>query len=78
MPTEFYFKIQDFNFDWKITITLLHSHLNTQQRQVHDVTATVGKTPTYKGLWKIWKSAYSKKLFYVYTLNSMAPNFTEI
>jgi len=50
MPTEFYFKIQDFNFDWKITITLLHSHLNTQQRQVHDVTATVGKTPTYRGL----------------------------
>ena len=34
MPTEFCFKIQYFNFDWKITITLLHSHRNTQQWKV--------------------------------------------
>jgi len=44
MHAKFYFEIQYFNFDWKITITLLHSHRNTQQWQVHDVTATVGKT----------------------------------
>ena len=34
MLTEFYFKIQYFNFDWEITITLLHSYRNTQQWQV--------------------------------------------
>jgi len=34
MPTEFYFEIQYINFDWKITITLLRSHRNTQQWQV--------------------------------------------
>ena len=34
MPTDFYFKIQYFNFDWKIIITLLHGHRNTQQWQV--------------------------------------------
>ena len=36
MLTEFYFKIQYFNFDWEITITitLLHSFRNTQQWQV--------------------------------------------
>ena len=34
MPTEFYFVIQYLNFDTKITITLHHSHRNTQQRQV--------------------------------------------
>jgi len=33
--------------EWNITITLLHSYRNTQQWQVHDVTATVGKTPPY-------------------------------
>ena len=33
-PTQFYFEIQYFNFDWKITITLLHSHRNTEQWQV--------------------------------------------
>jgi len=34
MLTKFYFKIQYFNFDWKITITLLHSHRNIQQWKV--------------------------------------------
>ena len=34
MPAELYFEIQYFNFDWKITIILLHSHRNTQQWQV--------------------------------------------
>jgi len=34
MPTEFYFKIQYFNFEWKNTITPLLSHRNTQQWQV--------------------------------------------
>jgi len=33
-PLNFYFEIRCFNFDWKITITLLHSHRNTQQWQV--------------------------------------------
>ena len=32
MPTEFYFESQYFNFEWKITTTLLHSHRNIQQR----------------------------------------------
>jgi len=36
MPTEFYFEIQYFNFDWKITITLLqsqkHSTVTSQTR----------------------------------------------
>jgi len=31
MPAECYLEIQYFNFDWKITITLLHSHRNTKQ-----------------------------------------------
>jgi len=44
MLTEFYFEIQYFNSDWKITTTLLRSHRNTQRWQVNDVTATVGKT----------------------------------
>jgi len=48
-PTDFNF--ENFNFDWKITLTLLHSHRNTEQWQVHDVIATVGK---------IWKSADAK------------------
>jgi len=34
MLSEFYFEIQYFNFEWKITITLLHSRINTQQWQV--------------------------------------------
>ena len=34
MPTEFYFEIQYFNFDLKVTVTLPHSHRNTQQQQV--------------------------------------------
>jgi len=34
MLTEFYFEIQYFNLDWKITFTLLHGRRNTQQRQV--------------------------------------------
>ena len=58
MFTVFYFEIQYFNSDRKITITLLHSYRNTQQRQVYDVTATVGKTP----LCKICKSADAKKV----------------
>jgi len=33
-PLNFYFEIRCFNFDWKITITLLHSRRNTQQWQV--------------------------------------------
>ena len=37
MPTEFYFEIQYLNFNWKITITLLHSHGNTQQWKVKSV-----------------------------------------
>ena len=40
MPTEFYFEIQYFNFDWKITITLVGSHRNTQQWQVRLKSAT--------------------------------------
>jgi len=49
MPIEFYCEIQYSNFDWKITtITLLRGHKNTQQWQVHNVTATVGKTPPYR------------------------------
>ena len=50
MPTKFYFEIQYFNFYWKTTITLLHSHRNTQQWEAHDVTATVGKTPPYRAV----------------------------
>ena len=38
MPTEFYFEIQYFNFDWNITITLPHSHRNTQQWQLKSAT----------------------------------------
>jgi len=34
VPTEFSFKIQYFNVDCKITITILHSHRNTQQWKV--------------------------------------------
>ena len=34
MPSEFYFEIQCHNSDWKVTIPLLQSHRNTQQRQV--------------------------------------------
>jgi len=40
MPIEFYSEIQYFNFDWKITVTLLRSHRNTQQRQVRLPSAT--------------------------------------
>jgi len=34
VPTEFYFEIQYFNYDWKITTALLNGHRNTQQWQV--------------------------------------------
>ena len=37
--TEFYCEIQYFNFHWKITITLHHSHRNTQQWQVGFMTS---------------------------------------
>jgi len=74
MPTEFYFDIKYFNLDGEITITLLHSHRNTQQWQVHDVTATVGKTPPYRSVQK-WKSADAKKIFYV-NLNYVVVHFT--
>jgi len=67
MPTEFYFEIQYFNSDWKITIILLHSHRNTQQWQVNDVGATEGK---------IWKSVTQKMLIYVH-LNNVVLNFAE-
>ena len=61
MRTEFYFEIQQyFNFDWKITITLIRSHRNTQQRQILGVTASVGKTPPYN--LKICR--HKKKLSY--------------
>ena len=76
MPTEFYFEIMYFNFDRKITITLLHSHRNTQQWQVHDVIATVDKTPPYRGSAKSENLPTQKKLFYVH-LNSVVLDFTE-
>jgi len=54
MFTEFYFETQYFNSDWKITITLLHSlitKISTVAKNsadvIHDVTATVGKTPPW-------------------------------
>ena len=44
MPNEFYFEIQYFDFNWKI------SHTSSQsQWQINDVTATVGRTPTKMG-----------------------------
>ena len=50
MPNEFYFEIYYFNFDWKIATTPHHSHGNTQQWRVHDVTAAVDETPTYRAV----------------------------
>jgi len=74
MPTEFYFEIQYFNFDWnQSTITLLQSHRNTQQWQVHGVTATVGKTPPYRPVLNL-KICRRKVLFCVH-LNNVVLNF---
>jgi len=51
MPTEFYFEIQYFHFDWKN-----HNHTSSLSQKhstvtsMYDVTATVGKTPPYWAL----------------------------
>ena len=79
MRTEFYFEIQQyFNFDRKITITLIRSHRNTQQRQVLGVTASVGKTPPYnlkicRHKKVILRTLYTLTMWYWILLN-----FTEI
>jgi len=56
--------------------SLITKHISNCQKNsvhsLHDVTATVGKTP----LCKILKSADAKKLFYVH-LNNVILNSTE-
>jgi len=68
MPTEFYLEIQNFNSDWEITITLLHSRRKTQRWQVHDVTATVGKTPPYRAVQNLKKNLPTRKSLSMCTL----------
>ena len=65
MPTEFYFKIQYISFDWKITITLLYSHRNTQQWKVRLKSLLFRVSPLFP-----LNSCFSK----VYSLNVLQFN----
>jgi len=66
MPTEFYFEIQYFNSDWKMTVTL-----NCDKY----VSATVGKTPPHRAVQNL-KICRRKKSLCAH-LNNVALNCTE-
>jgi len=86
IPTEFYFESQYFNFEWKITTTLLHSDRNTQQWQVRLKSVLFSQTQQQHivPIQQLFqhssqpecKSADAKKLFSIH-LNNVVLNFTE-
>ena len=57
MRAEFYFEIQYFNFDWKIAITLLRCHRNTQPWQVTVKHSTVTSQTQISNVLQLWNAS---------------------
>jgi len=65
MPTEFYFEIHTLILTEKLQSHFFASHRNTKQSQVHDVIASVGKTPKR---WAKYENLPTQNSYSMYTL----------